>query len=117
MTETEIGKSIRRSIKWLAWATVLLYVALLGAMFYVYHDSSTKRHDIAVSQVRVESALCGLTSDLRSRIADSKAFLLAHPDGLPKLGITAATIQATIANEERTILSLSPVQCPPQLPS
>jgi len=54
-------------------------------------------------------ALCVLRDDLERRVANSRAFLEEHPDGIP--GIPAKTIRDGIRNQERTIEALDDISC------
>lgn len=98
MPESDIASDIQRSIRWVGAATVLLYLLLGGAVVYVWHDSSTTR-----------DALCALRGDLAQRVASSEAFLREHPDGI--VGIPPASIRSGIANQKRTIETLSSLKC------
>lgn len=87
------------SLRWISFATILLYLSFLAAGSYVYLNSVTTQH-----------ALCTFRDDLTSRVAEGEAYLKAHPKGFA--GIPAATIQATLANQKRSVDSLSSLNCP-----
>lgn len=62
-------------------------------------------HDARVTT----AALCALRNDLEVRVASSRSFLVDHPNGIP--GISAKAIRDGIANQERTIVALSVIDC------
>lgn len=91
-------EQIKRTLRTLVIATVVLYVVLGGVVLWTYNSSSTT-HD----------ALCTLRADLQNRVAQSQKFLLGHPQGFA--GIPAATIQQGLVNQQHTIDALSSLSC------
>lgn len=91
-------ESIQSTLKGLVIATGLLYLCLAGGGAFVYSISETAR-----------SSLCALRADLETRTEDSKEFLKKNPEGIP--GISRATIQQGIENQERTVEALSSLPC------
>lgn len=55
-------------------------------------------------------ALCVFVSDLERRLAQGRAFLKDHPQGIP--GIPAAAIQQGLVNQQKTLDSLEGLSCP-----
>jgi hypothetical protein len=108
MTEVTIAKGgekkttqdvLRRSLRRLALATVLLYLILGGLWLKVYLD-----------QKNTTKTLCTLRDDLRKRVDASVNFLADHPNGVP--GIPAKTILDGIKNQRDTIIALNGLDCP-----
>lgn len=95
-----IIKPIKGTLRSLAIATGILYICLIGAGAYVYLENNTTRQ-----------ALCSLRGDLELRTEASEQFLASHPHGIPKLGVTAASIQETVHNQKRTIYVLDTLDC------
>jgi hypothetical protein len=93
-----MGESIKRSLRLLTAATVVLYLALFAFGAWTYHDSR-----------RNHQALCALRGDLQARIASSTSFLIAHPEGVA--GISAKVIHDGIVNQQRTVRALHNLSC------
>lgn len=88
--------------------TFFLLVAAIALSF----TQVLENRRLAREGQQAHRALCVLKTDLARRIKDGHAFLLEHPDGIP--GISAKTIQASIANQEATLSALQVVRsCPP----
>jgi hypothetical protein len=109
MSDSDIGRSIRRSLHLLTYATALLYVVVLVLLGVGWQDSHNKAADLQLETERTNSALCTFRADLEQRVHSSRAFLVAHPHGI--LGISAATIQSGIDNQQRTIDALASLDC------
>lgn len=60
---------------------------------------------------QAHAALCVLDGDLQGRISNGRAFLHAHPAGIP--GIPASTLAASLANQQSTLDALrTSMTCP-----
>lgn len=57
------------------------------------------------------NALCVFRASLATQAAETNAYLLAHPHGVPALGITAAQLAATRDRERLAAESLSELNC------
>lgn len=109
MTPDSVGgitaaSKLRRSLRRLAIATVILYLALIAAGVKVYSDSKN-----------TSDALCTFRQDLVTRVLASTDFLRDHPKGIP--GIPPKFILESIANQQRTITSLKDLHCPTSGPT
>jgi hypothetical protein len=82
-------------------ATVILYVAVVGAGFYVWNNSRNTKH-----------ALCTYRADLISRVIASTKFLSDHPQGIP--GVSVKTFTDSINNQQHAILALRSLNCKDQ---
>lgn len=91
---------VRRTLRGLVIATVILFIALAAVATYGYITSNQNR-----------IAVCNLDKDLQRRVDSSKDFLIKHPRGLSQLGVTRAQIVKEITNQERTLDALSSVSC------
>lgn len=111
-TET-IGDNLKKSLRRLSYATIGVYMALIGVGSYVMWDAHQKRNDIAEVTNSTNQVLCTFRHDLEVRATASKDFLRKHPDGIP--GISAVVIQQGITNQEKTISSLASLNCPPDM--
>jgi hypothetical protein len=96
--------AIKRTLRWLAVATVVLALVLVGLVTYVL-----------VNQETTHDALCNLRGDRIEEVAASRAFLDKHPEGLPQAGISAAVIQQGIERSQTTVDSLAPLGCADQV--
>jgi hypothetical protein len=103
------AKEIKRSINTLVVATLILYALLAGAGFVAYNNAQDSRNDIAKVAASTHRALCTLRGDLVQRVTDTAKFLATHPDGIA--GISAAAIQQSLDNQQRTIDSLDSLKC------
>lgn len=109
MPGSEVADSLKRSLRSLAIATVVLYLVLSGLTAYVYIDASNKRDALDKVAKSTNIALCALKNDLQTRVISSQEFLLDHPKGIP--GISAATLRQSITNQKATIKALSGLRC------
>jgi hypothetical protein len=96
----KLVREIRRTLRGLVVATVILFVALAGVAAYSYKVSDQNRQ-----------AVCNLRSDLQRRVATSEEFVVKHPEEIEKLGFTITQVQKEIANQNRTLMALSVVSC------
>lgn len=94
---------LRRSLRYLTAATLVLALVLLGAGIKVYLDGRDTK-----------DALCTLRFDLATRALAATAYLKEHPNGAP--GIPAKQVLESIYNQQRTIVALKDLNCdkPPQ---
>lgn len=83
-------------------------IALL-VFIYIVFSIQTQGSKLDRTTRDTHRALCALRGDLERRVADSRAFLRDHPDGIP--GVTAREIQVGISNQERTITALRFIKC------
>lgn len=93
-----IVDSIKRTLRLLVAATVVLYVVLGTVVFLNYRSSDT-----------TNDALCALRGDLERRVEQSQQFLIEHPNGVG--GIPAATIRQGLVNQQHTIHALRKLSC------
>jgi hypothetical protein len=97
-SRASVETTIKRALVGLALATVVIYLIVIGVSAFVFIESNANRN-----------ALCALRSDLHSRVATSEAFLKTSPNGVA--GIPAATIEATIEGQKKTIKALGSLSC------
>lgn len=112
MTEPEgptIGDELRTGLRRLARATIVVYIVLAALVAFVFIDGAKRRNDLADVAFSTNHALCALRADLEQRVADGRTFLLTHPNGIA--GIPAASLQQSIDNQQRTIDTLSDLNC------
>ena len=93
-----------------AYIAVALTVLAVGVWIGLGTDDHQGR-ELRTVAVQTRAALCGLREDLHQRVVGSQNFLQVHPNGLPKLGVSAASIEEGIHNQERTIATLSVLTC------
>ena len=96
----ETATALRKSLRKLVLATVVLYlvIAAIGLKIYLNGRDTT-------------DALCTLRTDLQVRVNSSTNFLIEHPKGIP--GITPKMIRDGIDNQQRSINALQGLHCPP----
>jgi len=104
-----IARDLQRTLRILVAATVLLYLAMAGALVYVRHDSAQHRDALAREANRTRVALCTLRGDLERRVSTSREFLAANPNGIP--GIPATTLKQSISNQQATVDALAALRC------
>lgn len=109
MPDTDIARALRRGLRNLAIATAALYVVVAGVIFLGWRDANHKAAELRRDELSTTSGLCALRGDLKHRIASSEEVLASHPNGL--LGVSAASIAATVAGQRRTVKALSVVRC------
>lgn len=66
---------------------------------------------IGIEGQKSHDAVCALRTDLIRRVHDSQQFLDAHPQGLPKAGISRADIERSIQGQKDTIHALRVADC------
>jgi hypothetical protein len=94
---------------------LVTFVCLLVAVLMVGVAFDTARvveltNNVAVNQQHDTRALCTFRGDLQTRVTSGLNFLVDHPKGIA--GISAQTLQSSIANEQRTLTALHSLICP-----
>lgn len=84
-------------------AIIFVFLVLIAGGIYVW-----------LQEARTHDALCTFRGELVVTNQQSRDFLRTHPHGIA--GITAASIQVGIDNRQRTIDSLSSLNCPSTTP-
>lgn len=108
---SEALKAIQRTLGNLVLATIILYglvlTMLIGlAIFaFVIFGQSKDSHD----------ALCTFRANIAGQVVSTQEFLKQHPEGLPKLGLPATTLQQTLARQTATLASLNSLNCSDQI--
>lgn len=95
---TSPGDEIRRALRVLVAATVLLYLVVGTLAVLNYHDNGV-----------TSDALCTLRGDLETRVKASEKYLRETPNAIK--GISPAQIKEGIDNQKRTIEALSDLSC------
>lgn len=105
-----VGDVLRRTLRRLVFATVVLYLFLAGLVAFVWVDGMSQRAEIRNVALTTNTALCTLRHDLEKRIETSQQFLEENPNGIP--GFSAEVIEQSIANQQDTIEALEVLRCP-----
>lgn len=100
---------MKRALRWLALATLGLYVAIIAGVIAWGIYSGGERDRLAAESARTNDALCALRHDLEVRAQSSREFLADHPRGVG--GIPASAIRVGLMNSERTIAVLGVLRC------
>lgn len=102
----ETASALRRALRWLVAATIVLYLGMFGVSLYIY--------DVSRDNTEV---LCTFRDDVTARLETSTQYLLDHPKGTRDIPLSV--LKASIANSKRTRDSLSGISCPapPKLPN
>lgn len=116
----ETGKltSAQPGLRWLAAATVLVYVVLVGIFAFVFvtghnrderakHDRQESRLILCSEENKVKKVL---RDDLAEKIVDARQFLKDRPEGIP--GIPPELIRRGIKNNLRVRAKLAGINCP-----
>lgn len=64
---------------------------------------------LAGEGAEAHAAICVFRADLEQRVRSGRDFLADHPAGFA--GIPAATLRASLANEQQTVSALSGLNC------
>lgn len=118
------AEDIRKAIRRLVWATILLFLALALAGTVGYLSSASQRDRLrandralradeartAAREARTARALCSFRHDLEERVASTQDYLAKHP-ATTILGVPRATIVTNLNNQERTLRSLASLAC------
>lgn len=94
----DLVESIKRTLRLLVIATIVLYLLTIAAAAYVFFESRTN-HD----------ALCTFRQELQDQVTASDKFLAEHPKGFD--GIPAITIRTGVEKQELAIESLNSLSC------
>lgn len=108
--EPTVAQQLQASLRNLVIATVLLYVVVIALSALGYWSTQQNAQDTRDLAVQTTAALCALRFDLEARVEQGQEFLDANPEGIK--GIPAETLQQTIEGQQRTISSLSVLDCP-----
>lgn len=118
MPDSDIARELRRWLKIVTVLTAILYIALGSVVVYYIVHSSNQRAQLKASQaqlrvdeVHIKSALCATQHELRQRVTSTKGYLRKHPNGIPSLHVSAATLRLQITQAQATLKALSPVDC------
>lgn len=109
MTEPTLPKSVKRGFG--------LVVAVAVGIFAVMAWQITKNSDLTKSSralakqgKQAHDAICEIRLNLSHRIStstiqaeNSRAYLKAHPEGLPALHVTAEQIRKSLADQEKSL--------------
>ena len=100
MTEAAVDvlQDMRRTLRLLVVATVVLFVGLGGGMAWTYSQANES-----------QNALCALRGDLEKRVAGTQTYLAEHPEGFP--GVSPATLRKSLKDQQRTIAALGDLPC------
>ena len=96
--QSNIVRTIKRRLNFLT-VTIVALAVVVGVIAAIALTDAATTHD----------ALCTFKSDLAKRIVESSEFLKTHPNGFA--GISQAEIAQSIANQQRTLDSLSVLKC------
>lgn len=107
ITAEDIRISLQKSLRWVVTATVVLYIITLSLAGYAWHEA-TISHDQAIN---AHVALCAFKEDLEGRVTSGNAYIKAHPEGIPSLHISAGVLRNSIISEQKTVNSLSTLNC------
>lgn len=108
-----VAKQLQDSLRNLVIATVVLYLGLATMAVSLYISGQHQSQDTEQLAITTTAALCALRFDLQTRVEDSQKFLKQHPNGVA--GIPAKSIQQSIEGQQRTIASLSILDCPDEV--
>lgn len=95
----DIGADLKRTLRWLVRATVLLYIFMIGLTGYTWMKTNDNN-----------DALCALRKDAQGRYDTSTKFLHDHPQGFPGVA-TREEIQRGVDTSAATLDALSDLNC------
>lgn len=108
MAPDNIAAELRAGLRRLMVLVCCLGLAVVG-LFVVAAWQFDQTHSEAARGQQAHAALCVFKADLKRRVVTGFAFLKEHPAGIP--GIPAATLRASITNEQRTFDTLHELKC------
>lgn len=100
-TGAELAASIRRTLRILLVATVVLFLAILAVAGYTYSVSRDN-----------QDALCVFRADLQQRISTTQEFLIKNKSEEPIPGVTRQTLLTNLQGQVRTVKAFSNLNCP-----
>jgi hypothetical protein len=103
---------LKRSLRWLTIATVVLYLMLAGVGAFLIVSLNSQQNKLQQVTDTTTGALCAFVHDLERRVETTVQFLEENPDGVGAL--SAAVIRQSLANQRQTLVSLESLQCPPE---
>jgi hypothetical protein len=98
--EVPTPETLRRSLRRLVTATVVLYLGLFSLGYYIYTVSRNNT-----------DGLCTLRNEAATRVQTSQEYLIDHPNGSKEIPL--GVIKLSIANSQRTVDALRNIRCPP----
>lgn len=94
----DIGSELKKTLKILVIATVVLYLMVVGLVIWVWIQSDTNTN-----------ALCAIRLEAQTRVTETQTFLANHPNGF--LGVSPAQLQQSINDSNATVVALSGLGC------
>lgn len=88
---------------------LVAFAILIAAVVVLSVNRERDAAKLARVAVTTNDSLCALRRDLEGRVEGAERFLATHPKGFA--GIPAGAIRVNVANQQRTILALSPLVC------
>lgn len=96
--ETEAAATLRKTLRMLVVATVVLYIVLVAVCVKVYLDGRS-----------THNALCTFQADRITQVTQSLQFLADHPEGTSEFPVEA--IVNSVNSQIGTINALSSLNC------
>ena len=104
-----VAAQLKRELRLVSIATVVLYVVVLATLVFVWFDSKSTDATLRRETVRTTNALCTFREDLARRARETQNFLAEHPEGIP--GISANTLRQSVINQQQTVNALQDLDC------
>lgn len=95
----DVAKSLRRTLRVLIVATLVLYIIMISFMIWTWSTGHTSKN-----------ALCAIRLNAQVQLDQGKEFLKDHPNGLPGLA-SPDDLQNNIDNYSATVTALSNLNC------
>jgi hypothetical protein len=100
-TPSKAAVEIKKTLRLLVIATVVLFVLVVAGGIYTWTVSNNNR-----------DALCAYRADLETRIQQGEDFLIKHPEGIPTIGISAAQLKNNLDGQKHAVKAFQEVNCP-----
>lgn len=94
----DAAKEIKRTLRWLVIATIVLYAVMVGLGLYVLKTSND-----------ATKALCSVRLEAQKRVEEGSAFLREHPKGFA--GIAPGNLRRSLNDSQDTVNALSGLDC------
>jgi hypothetical protein len=94
----DAAKEIKRTLRGLVIATLVLYLVMVGLGLYVLKTSNS-----------ATKALCSVRLESQKRVEEGSVFLKEHPNGFA--GIAPGNLKRSIRDSQDTVDALSGLDC------
>jgi len=105
-----------KPLNWIQWLTVMfvMVMAIIIPINFVQLNHVVHRDSVAAQEAH--RALCLERKNFLDQYHATLAYLKAHPEGAPALGLSAASLRQTAAKQLAAALALKGLDCAVSMP-